>query len=55
VNKAPIRRKKMTNKVKREEVPNPYNAKKDWHNVDEKPFESSNNVYFEEPQNKLFN
>ena len=44
----------MTNKVKREEVPNPYNAKKDWHNVDEKPFESSNNVYFEEPQNKLF-
>jgi len=44
----------MTNKVKREEVPNPYNAKKDWHSVDEKPFESSNNVYFEEPQNKLF-
>jgi len=44
----------MTNKVKREEVPNPYNAKKDWHTVDEKPFQSSNSVYFEEPQNKLF-
>jgi hypothetical protein len=43
----------MTNKVK-EEVPNPYNAKKDWHTEDEKSFESSNNVYFEAPQNKLF-
>jgi hypothetical protein len=44
----------MTNKVKREEVPNPYNAKKDWHTEDGKPFESSNNMYFEEPQNRLF-
>ena len=44
----------MTNKVQKEETPNPYNAKKRWHNVDEKPFESSNSVYFEEPKNKLF-
>ena len=45
----------MTNKVKREEVPNPYNQKKDWHTEDV-PFESSNNLYFEEPseKNKLF-
>ena len=44
----------MANTVKKEEVPNPYNAKKDWHTEDEKSFESSNNVYFEAPQNKLF-
>jgi len=45
----------MTNKVKREEVPNPYNQKKDWHTEDV-PFTSSNNLYFEEPseKNKLF-
>ena len=43
----------MTNTVK-EQVPNPYNAKKDWHTKDDKPFQSSNNVYFEEPQNRLF-
>jgi len=43
----------MTNTVK-EQIPNPYNAKKDWHTEDDKPFQSSNNVYFEEPQNKLF-
>ena len=43
----------MTNTVKKEEVPNPYNQKKDWHTEDV-PFESSNNVYFEAPQNKLF-
>jgi len=44
----------MTNKVQKEETPNPYNAKKSWHSVDKKPFESSNSVYFEEPKNKLF-
>ena len=44
----------MANTVKKEEVPNPYNAKKDWHTEDSKPFESSNNMYFEEPQNRLF-
>jgi len=43
----------MANTVK-EQVPNPYNAKKDWHTEDDKPFQSSNNVYFEEPQNRLF-
>ena len=43
----------MANTVK-EEVPNPYNAKKDWHTDDGKTFESSNNVYFEAPQNRLF-
>ena len=44
----------MTNKVQKEETPNPYNAKKDWHNKEDKPFISSENMYFEEPQNKLF-
>ena len=43
----------MTNKVQKEETPNPYNAKKDWHTEDV-PFISSENMYFEEPQNKLF-
>ena len=43
----------MTNTVK-EEVPNPYNARKDWHTDDDKTFQSSNNVYFEAPQNRLF-
>tara|TARA_B100000427_G_scaffold220020_1_gene183898 strand:- start:110 stop:997 length:888 start_codon:yes stop_codon:yes gene_type:complete len=43
-------------KSKKQEKPNPYNAKKDWHDIDEKPFISSDNVYFEEPseKNKLF-
>tara|TARA_R110001606_G_scaffold1714_3_gene6515 strand:- start:672 stop:1133 length:462 start_codon:yes stop_codon:yes gene_type:complete len=44
----------MTNTVQKERKPNPYNAKKDWHNNDDKPFVSSNSMYFEEPQNKLF-
>ena len=43
----------MTNKVQAEETPNPYNAKKEWHTED-KPFVSSESLYFEEPQNKLF-
>ena len=43
----------MANTVK-EQVPNPYNANKDWHTDDDKSFESSNNVYFEAPQNRLF-
>ena len=30
----------MTKQVQKEETPNPYNAKKDWHNED-KPFESA--------------
>ena len=45
----------MTEQVKKEETPNPYNQKKDWHDVDVKPFVSSDNLFFEEPQNKLFN
>jgi len=44
----------MTNTVQKEETPNPYNAKKDWHGGEDKPFISSENMYFEEPQNKLF-
>ncbi len=43
----------MTNEVKQEETPNPYNAKKDWH-YEDKPFKSSEGLFFEEPQNKLF-
>jgi len=43
----------MTNTVK-EKTPNPYNAKKDWHEKEDKPFKSSEGLFFEEPQNKLF-
>jgi len=45
----------MTNKVK-EEVADPYNKNKSWHNTGEaKAFVSSSSMFFEEPQNKLFN
>jgi hypothetical protein len=46
----------MTNTVQKEETPNPYNAKKDWHKGDDKPFVSSQCMFFEEPseKNKLF-
>ena len=46
----------MTNTVQKEETPNPYNQKKDWHVKDDKPFVSSNSMFFEEPseKNKLF-
>jgi len=46
----------MTNKVQQEETPNPYNKNKSWHNEDIKPFESSEGLYFDEPEdkNKLF-
>ena len=46
----------MTNEVQKEETPNPYNAKKDWHVGEDKPFISSESMYFEEPseKNKLF-
>ena len=43
------------NKVKKEETPNPYNQNKTWHEGEDKPFVSSNSVYFEEPKNRLFN
>ena len=47
---------KLTNKVQKEETPNPYNANKPWHKGEDKPFLSSDNMYFEEPseKNKLF-
>ena len=46
----------MTDKVQKEETPNPYNANKPWHKGEDKPFLSSDNMYFEEPseKNKLF-
>ena len=43
----------MTTQVEKEKTPNPYNAKKDWH-FEDKPFKSSEGLFFEEPQNKLF-
>jgi hypothetical protein len=44
----------MANNKVKEETPNPYNKNKPWHEGEDKPFVSSNNVYFEEPKNKLF-
>ena len=44
----------MTNKVQKEETPNPYNANKPWHKGEDKPFVSSDSMFFEEPKNKLF-
>jgi hypothetical protein len=46
----------MTNEVQKEETPNPYNKNKSWHEGDIKPFESSEGLYFEKPEdkNKLF-
>ncbi len=46
----------MTEEVKTEEQPNPYNYKKSWHEGDDKPFQSSEQLYFEDPseKNKLF-
>ena len=46
----------MTNKVQKEETPNPYNANKPWHKGEDKPFLSSDTMFFEEPseKNKLF-
>ena len=46
----------MTEEVKNEEQPNPYNLKKSWHEGADKPFQSSEQLYFEDPseKNKLF-
>ena len=46
----------MTNKVQKEETPNPYNYKKSWHEGNDKPFESADGLYFDKPEdkNKLF-
>ena len=42
------------NKKVKEETPNPYNKNKSWHEGEDKPYVSSNNLYFEEPKNRLF-
>ena len=46
----------MTEEIQNEEQPNPYNQKKSWHEGTDKPFKSSDELYFEEPseKNKLF-
>jgi len=44
----------MANNKVKEETPNPYNQNKTWHEGEDKPFVSSNSVYFEEPKNRLF-
>ena len=46
----------MTEEVQNEEKANPYNMKKSWHTGNDKPFVSSNELYFEDPaeKNKLF-
>ena len=36
----------MTEQVLKEEEANPYNSKKDWHDVEEKPFVSSDSIFF---------
>jgi hypothetical protein len=36
----------MTEQVLKEEEANPYNSKKDWHEVETKPFVSSNSLFF---------
>ena len=36
----------MTEQVVTEEEANPYNSKKDWHDVEEKPFVSSDSIFF---------
>ncbi len=41
----------MTEKVLQEEEANPYNAKKEWHNVEDKPFISSDSLFFS-PEDK---
>jgi len=44
----------MTTNVK-EEMPNPYNYKKTWHQGEDKPFKSADDgLFFEEPENKLY-
>ena len=36
----------MTEQVLKEEKANPYNAKKEWHNIEDKPFVSSDSLFF---------
>ena len=42
----------MTEEVLKEEQANPYNQKKAWHTGEDKPFKSSNEMFFEEPTNE---
>ena len=42
----------MTEQVQKEEQANPYNLKKSWHTGEDKPFKSSNEMFFEEPTNE---
>jgi len=42
----------MTEQVEKEEQANPYNLKKSWHDGEDKPFKSSNEMFFEEPTNE---
>jgi len=42
----------MTEQVEKEEQANPYNLKKSWHTGEDKPFKSSNEMFFEEPTNE---
>ena len=46
----------MTEEVQNEEQANPYNLKKSWHEGNDKPFQSADQLYFEDPseKNKLF-
>jgi len=43
----------MTEEVLKEEQANPYNQKKAWHTGKDKPFKSSNEMFFEEPSNRV--
>ena len=43
----------MTEEVLKEEQANPYNQKKAWHTGEDKPFKSSNEMFFEEPSNRV--
>ena len=43
----------MTEEVLKEEQANPYNQKKAWHTGEDKPFESSESLFFEKPSNEV--
>tara|TARA_R110001632_G_scaffold10908_2_gene39833 strand:- start:88 stop:894 length:807 start_codon:yes stop_codon:yes gene_type:complete len=41
-----------TNEVEEEEVANPYNMRKEWHDDSDQPFESADGMFFEKPTKK---
>jgi hypothetical protein len=43
----------MTEEVLKEEQANPYNQKKAWHTGEDKPFESSEGLFFEKPSTEV--